>query len=159
MKKIHWGHVTLSIAALVVAITALSTLGYSVERDINNLSQRPILEVGSKVSGRVAGVAVEQATIKIVRNEGSSISLDFEVTDGITAYQALNTITKQYGMELQTKEFDFGILVEGIGDLIGGQDDKYWSFYVNGEFALNSADNQLVNAGDVIEFIFQTNPF
>jgi hypothetical protein len=52
-----------------------------------------------------------------------------------------------------------GTLVNAIGDLKGGQDNKYWSFYIDGQAATMAVDRQIVQPGDAIEFKFQTSLF
>jgi len=46
-----------------------------------------------------------------------------------------------------------------MGDKKGGQEDKYWLFYVNGEMAPVAADKQEVKVGDKVEFRFEASAF
>jgi hypothetical protein len=84
--------------------------------------------------------------------DGRLEEYEYQVTGESTAYEALiNT-----GLEIATKEFSFGVLVDGIDDLQGGTDGKYWIFYVNSIPAKVSADNLVVSPGDEIIWIFET---
>jgi len=157
-KKTNLGFITGAMVALIIAITAISATGYNVESDIQQLSQREPVLVGVK-SGRVAGMAVEMAKVTVDRAGGNTLGLDFEVEKGVTAFEALQQIAKAYSLELKTKKYDFGVMIEGIGDLVGGQDDKYWLFYINGEMAMSSVDTQAISPGDKVEFRFEASPF
>ncbi|MFA6098140.1 MAG: DUF4430 domain-containing protein [Patescibacteria group bacterium] len=157
-KTVNLHFIALSVVALVVAITAISAVGYNTEADIEQLASRPMVTI-EPAQGVVAGLATENAHLVIDRGTGNSLSMYVQVNDETTVFQALQEAANDYGLELKTSTSDYGVLVQGIGEMIGGQDDKYWIYYVNGEMALNSVDKQMVNPGDKIEFRFEANPF
>lgn len=55
------------------------------------------------------------------------------------------------GHEVGTKKFSFGEMVEAI-DGVGGEEGKFWIYYVNGEAAKVGADQYEVKDGDRIEW-------
>lgn len=155
IRKINWGFISIVFVVAIALITAISVFGYTVEGDIVELG-RNYLSKG----GQVAGIAVERATIVVDREAGNTLSMAVDVKKGDTAFDLLTRAAGEYGLELQTKEYaGMGVLVEGIGDLIGGQDNKYWLYYMNGEMPLNSVDSQVVLPGDKIEFRFEESSF
>ena len=70
-----------------------------------------------------------------------------------TAFDVLKFYSKEHGVVLKVKEYDFGMFVEGIGDKMGDK-NNFWLYYVNGKLANASADNTEVEAGDIIKFEF-----
>ncbi|OGG87268.1 hypothetical protein A3B87_00145 [Candidatus Kuenenbacteria bacterium RIFCSPHIGHO2_02_FULL_39_13] len=76
-----------------------------------------------------------------------------------SVYDALLSITAQNKIKLQTKEYDFGILIEAIGDKTNGQDNKYWLYYINGEMPMVAVNNYKLNPGDKVEFKFEESKF
>lgn len=54
-----------------------------------------------------------------------------------------------------TKSSDYGEYVQSIGEDIGGVDDKYWSFYVNGKMASVGAGSYVAKGGEKIEWKFE----
>ena len=142
----------------IALMTALSVFGFTIEKDIHQLVQKATDYTISQ-TGQVAGAEVGVATLMVDRGQGNTLSFDVEVEKDMTVFEALQQMATASGLKLQTKKYDFGVLVEGIGDLIGGQDNKYWLFYVNGEMALNSVDTQIVSPGDKIEFRFEESSF
>jgi hypothetical protein len=78
-------------------------------------------------------------------------------TENNTVYGFLMEAAKIGGFDVKTtyySSFD-SLLVDTIGDKTGGDDNKYWSYYVNNEYGSIGADKQIVNSGDVIEWKFE----
>jgi hypothetical protein len=95
-------------------------------------------------------------TTKLVINDGvDTKELDLEATSKMTAYDLLLRGAEQLGLEIKTTEYDFGVAIDAIGDKVGGTNNKYWMFYVNGQMAPMAADKQEVKAGDKVEFRFE----
>jgi hypothetical protein len=57
-------------------------------------------------------------------------------------------------VELQLKEYDFGVMIEGVNGLLADS-GHYWALHLNGEAAMvGIADLELV-AGDQLELIYE----
>jgi hypothetical protein len=82
-------------------------------------------------------------------------NFEFDYERGITAFDLL----ERSGLELETKQYDIGALVESIDSVENVQDNKYWIYYVNGESPILSADKMELRAGDKVEFKFEESPF
>jgi len=52
------------------------------------------------------------------------------------------------------EEYD-STLIEEINNVKNGEDDKYWQFYLNGEYPPIGADKCYVENGDLIEWKFE----
>lgn len=97
---------------------------------------------------------VEEVTVVIKGSEKTYEDL-IEINAGNTAYDVLVKSTNINKLGVVTKEYDFGKSIDGIGNDLAGNNNKYWIYYINDEMAMQSADNQEVISGDKIEFKFE----
>jgi hypothetical protein len=70
-------------------------------------------------------------------------------------YEALIFIAKENAIELQTKHYDFGVFVEGIGEQ-KNTTEKAWIYYVNGASGEVAADKYELKQGDLVEWKYIT---
>lgn len=52
-----------------------------------------------------------------------------------------------------------GAFVDSIDGVENGQDGHYWSYYVNDEYGLVSADAANLDDGDAVHWVYMGNPF
>jgi len=69
--------------------------------------------------------------------------------DGQTALALLESVAT-----VQKQEYGFGVFVEGVNGLLGDQ-NNYWAFYVNDEYAQQGADQTILQTGDVVRFVYE----
>lgn len=69
---------------------------------------------------------------------------------GKTALAQLKETTEN----VVTKTSSMGEYVDSIGELKGGQDGKYWTFYVDGVMASIGADGYVAKGGEAIVWKF-----
>jgi hypothetical protein len=89
----------------------------------------------------------------------SEISIDFgdgnivksSTIQGQTVFDLLNKLVEENKIEIKTKQYDFGILIESIGGKPNTK-DKAWIYFVNSESAQVAADKYLLKAGDKVEW-------
>jgi len=100
----------------------------------------------------------EEVTAIIYLDYGGGDIQSYEITSiNNTVYGFLIEAANEGGFDIQTTyygQYD-STLVDSIGSYIGGQDDKYWQYYLNGEYGMIGADIQTVNNGDIIEWRFE----
>ncbi len=61
-------------------------------------------------------------------------------------------------IEIEYDDYSFGKLVTSIdGVKQGGDDDKYWIFYVNGKLSQTGADSYILKPGDEIRWRYEEN--
>ncbi len=82
-------------------------------------------------------------------------SISYSDVQATTPYDALVVIAKKNNLVLQTKQYDFGVFVEGIGDKKNTQ-AKAWIYYVNGKSGEVSADKYELKQGDSVEWKYTT---
>ena len=79
------------------------------------------------------------------------VSATYSGIPATTPFEALQTVATDHHIPLQTKTYDFGIFVEGIGDKPTHQDHA-WLYFVNGVSGDVAADKKAVQTGDLIEW-------
>ena len=100
-----------------------------------------------------------QISLIIDNGDGNLITFNIKFNQGDTVFDILKRGTEDFGIDLKTQNYDIGILVQAIGNLENGKDEKYWLYYVNGEMPMVSADKNDVESGDKIEFKFEKSPY
>ena len=70
------------------------------------------------------------------------------------AYLALVEAAKQDNLEVETKDYDFGVMVEKVGSY---QSDSQhaWLYYINGTAGDVAADQKLLGVGDRLEWKYE----
>lgn len=103
---------------------------------------------------------VKQDVVLVIDN-GTDPAQTFQIKfqEQMTAFTALKNKAEETGLNLKTKMYDIGVFVEAIGDKEGGQDGKYWMYYVNGQAPMVAADKQVLKPGDKVEFKFEKSPY
>ncbi len=142
MKKIIW------VSAIIAVILVIGGVYYQNTQEKNE--------------PQVAGIETareEQVVLVINDGENNPRNYDFNLEGGETVFDLLNRASMRENFVLETKEYDFGISIEAIGGKRGGEDNKYWIYYVNGEMGSVAVDQQVAQSGDQIEFRFEENNF
>lgn len=75
------------------------------------------------------------------------------LTATAAATKALDLAQSQ--LELQLKEYDFGLMVEGVNGLLADT-NNYWAVYLNGEYAKVGIAELVLQAGDRLELRYET---
>ena len=98
--------------------------------------------------------------ITLLINTGEGDSRKYEIDKNqTTAFDALKEICEKNNIGISGSQYEAGVFIKSISGKENGQDNKYWIFYVNGEMSQSAADKKMVNAGDIVEFKFQSSPF
>ena len=97
--------------------------------------------------------------LEIDDGDGEIKKITAKLTKGMTAVKLLEDKTIEMGLNLRTRTYSTGALIEAIGDKENGKDGKYWLYYVNGEMPQVSADKKELSPDDKVEFKFEKSPF
>lgn len=95
-----------------------------------------------------------------IRGEGWTISDSLVAYHGDTALSLLERCAATNDFTIETtyyEQFD-STFVTAINNAVGGTQERYWQYYVNGESPLIGADNYLVSNGDVVLWSFEALP-
>jgi len=149
MKKNIYIIIAIIIIAIIIIVIAGGWFAFS-----NNFWQ-PELTKNNSPSKSAEKTAV------LVINDGEKTPQEFVMnfSEKTTAFDLLKTKVEELGLNLETKTYDIGIMIETIGDKINGQDGKYWLYHVNNEMPMVSADKMIIKSGDKVEFKFEKSPF
>ncbi len=101
----------------------------------------------------------QEVVLVIDDGEESPKTFEVKVEEEMTTFDLLKSKTEELNIVLETKTYDFGVLIEAIGDKKNGEDGKYWMYYVNGEMPVVAADKKEIRLGDKVEFKFEKSPF
>ncbi|MBU4023495.1 DUF4430 domain-containing protein [Patescibacteria group bacterium] len=148
MKKINI-ITTIGIGIILIFISSLIMFSDKTEQPISQ----------EEIGVSQENVKKEIVLLVIDDSEGTPRTFEVEFNEEATAFDLLRDKAEELDIFLKIKNYDFGILIEAIGDKENGQDGKYWLYYVNGEMPMISADQQAIESGDKIEFKFEKSAF
>jgi hypothetical protein len=126
-KKLFTGVVLFSLAVL---------LGWNFAR----ISPKPVTRIF-------------QSSVTCMINTGESIAT-YDGVPASTAYDALTVAGSQAAIPIETKQYDFGVFIEKIGDRANTKDNA-WIYYVNGVTGDVAADKKIIKPGDVVEWRYE----
>ncbi|PIS42356.1 MAG: hypothetical protein COT24_03995 [Candidatus Kerfeldbacteria bacterium CG08_land_8_20_14_0_20_40_16] len=112
----------------------------------------------STETGQVKGEATETAQLQVdlVINTGNSnLTYTISVIQDSTVLALLQSASEKYGLALEVQDSTYGPFVQALAGKNGGEDGKYWIYYVNGEAATVGVGEQIAKDGDKIEFKFE----
>jgi hypothetical protein len=66
-------------------------------------------------------------------------------------YDLLNLSIDEQGISIDTTEYDFGMLINSIGDKTN-TDQLAWIYFVNGQAGDVAADKKSITNGDIVEW-------
>jgi hypothetical protein len=127
--------ITLIITGLVV-LTGLTAAGLHIVT-----SDKP--EAPAKT---VASTTSESAKVKA----SSTTLVEFTAAKDKTVLEQLKTKAK-----VEVKDSQYGPFVESINGIKGGTDNKYWSYYVDGQMASVGAGEYVTKGGEDIVWKFE----
>ncbi len=125
---------------------------------VSYFSQKSLLENNSSLESNLEEVETVQVTLSIDELYDQK---QVTVEKGTTILNLLETMNQEdERVQLGTKAYaDFGVLVESIGNLSNGTDNKYWQYNVNGVAPMVGADAYLLNGGEEVEWNFTASEF
>jgi hypothetical protein len=140
-RKVFWG----------VGILILATGGLFFSSGTKQLGLHKKIETSEE--------NIEQK-IFLTINDGEALkSFETNFETGMTAFDLLKKKTDENNINLETQNSASGIFINAIGDKKNGDGTLYWLYYINGDIPMVSADNNLLNPGDRVEFKFEKSPF
>jgi hypothetical protein len=80
---------------------------------------------------------------------------DIPIYESETLFKLIERLFSENGLRFEFEEYEgFGKLITQIGDKKGGDENRYWQYWVNNRYAEVGADVYTVKSGDVIEWKF-----
>ena len=102
-------------------------------------------------------VGGEWVEVREDRTEGA-----YYVINDLTASNALDILgaaAEATGIHVQHHVESMGAFVDSIDGVVNGRDSHYWSYYINDEYGLTSADSATLSDGDEVRWLYMGNPF
>jgi hypothetical protein len=98
-------------------------------------------------------IASIQQKIEITIDFGNEEKITFsqEYKKDETAFSLLKMALEENNLTLKSKQYDFGVFIEGIGNFLNTK-EKAWIFFVNGKSADNAADKIILQPEDLVEW-------
>ncbi|MFC1647290.1 DUF4430 domain-containing protein [Patescibacteria group bacterium] len=128
----------------IFTIVGVGILYKNINNQDSNLTDRQV-EISSNVEKKPL------VTSTLVGDGSDLISIKVEAAN---AYEALTKLTEEKDIKLVTKEYDFGIFVQQIGDKVTGS-QLAWIYYVNDKSGDVAADKYELKVGDVVEWKYE----
>ncbi len=75
-----------------------------------------------------------------------------------TVFDLLKVCSDNFELEYEIYS-GVGVFINQIDDKASGQDNKYWQYWVNDEYAIIAADKFYLKEGDVVEWRFTGDQF
>lgn len=103
---------------------------------------------------------VENVSLKII-SPLWSVSYENISTKNTTVADLLFECANKYNFSIK-KEFFQGydsIFITSINNIENGEDDKYWQYYINGEYADEGCSSIVIDDNDIVEWRFEGSPW
>jgi len=141
------------VGVVIIAVVAIGIIGLS--KGFSGKSSETNLK--SSASSNTSQTQSVEQPVKVIVDFGDLLKNEVELPakEGMTAFSVLEEAAKKDGTEVASTKYDFGIMVNSIGTYKGGEDGKYWLYYVNSKVPEVGADQYKVKAGDVVEWKFE----
>lgn len=95
-------------------------------------------------------VVEQKSTVTLIIDSEDDVAT-YSGIQATTAFEALSEVAVQNSINLKTKQYDFGVFVESIGEK-ENTSDRAWIYYVNGASGEVAADKRELNDGDIVEW-------
>ena len=86
----------------------------------------------------------------------------YYVINNLTASNALDVLKAAdlaTGITIEHHVESMGAFVDSIDGVVNGRDGHYWSYYINDDYGLTSADSAALTDGDEVRWLYMGNPF
>lgn len=94
-----------------------------------------------------------------INNGQENKEYKFDYTSSSTVFSVLQAAGQKENFVITYKNYpEMGVLVESIGDMVNGQNNKYWQYWVNDILGEVAADKKILRAGDKVEWKFDIAP-
>ena len=145
------------VSIIFLVVFSLAIAGGGIYFLTQQSAQLPKKEVADDSTPK-APLATKDIIYKI--NNGQEIkSFNLDLTASSTVFSVLQDVAKKENFAVIFKAYpDMGVLVESIGGVAGGTDNKYWQYWVNDVLGDVASDKKFLKPGDKVEWKFDTAP-
>lgn len=90
-------------------------------------------------------------SVKITVDFGNGKKEEGDLAEAANAFEVLKKFTAEKNIRLDAKAYDFGMMVNAIGDKSNSNSDA-WLYFINGQGGKVAADKYLLHTGDTVEW-------
>jgi hypothetical protein len=153
MKRTYWilSIIGILIVGIVVGVQGHFIGNVPVQQPSSGLPREyaPTAEVERVVESTKVPEAIARS---IVINFGNGQKMAGTV-QARTAFEALETFTHDRHIPIKTKQYQFGVMVEAVGDQVN-KGDLGWMYRVNGKVGQIAADRYNLTPRDQVEWTY-----
>jgi len=116
---------------------------------------------GLESKNGVGSPITQQSTkpsVSVTIDTGKSTEVLTASVSSNSPYEALQIVAEQNNRVLSTKQYDFGVFVTGVGDVMTTA-EYGWIYYVNSVSGTVAADAYELKSGDQVEWKFEKSIF
>ena len=88
--------------------------------------------------------------VTLTINNGDTIAT-YSGVRSATPFDSLTSVTSENNIVIETKQYDFGVMVESI-DNKRNSNEKAWIYFINGTAGQEAANKAVLYDGDVVEW-------
>jgi len=154
LKKFGIVYLLVGFVAVVFVLTRFVFPGVTMQ----DLMQQQVERTREVQDASATPSASSAETVTNGENSQTMVLIDFgdsertyQNINATNAYAALTEAAGRDGLDVVTKDYDFGKLVESINNK-ANTTDRVWVYYVNGASADVAADRKSINPGDRVEW-------
>lgn len=140
------------LLGLLISIACFS-LAFEIGRKWFSREKNILKEEKEEVKGERIE-KLDQVDLSLDFGEGKVSTYSLSIDDSPTVLELLNRLAEENNLNLVTKDYDFGILIEEIGEVKNNQ-ENFWLYFVNGKLGEVSADKYELKKGDRIEWKYE----
>ena len=136
----------------IIILVAILVAAVFLEHNLAIRSKNTEVPITENLQGMNQETAV---TLRIDFDNGNIKNYNVvKLGQGKTVFDLLKKITEENNLEFSFKEYpDMGVLVESIGNVKNDFGiNKWWQYWVNGQYATVGADKYELKNGDFIEW-------
>ncbi|MCJ7740093.1 DUF4430 domain-containing protein [Candidatus Microgenomates bacterium] len=150
MKKQTIIIITVSVIIILMVFIGQSYLKKTVDINLPQATQR---EAPTREVAIYPTVTPVRKPIEVAVDFGDGLKTSGTV-EAKNAYEAINAIAREKKWQVVAKEYKYGVMVEKID---GKENNKtyFWSYSINGKPGQIAADQNPVNPGDKVEWIYK----
>lgn len=145
MQKLFQKKISLTLLFFAIIILLFTGAGCLKQKTTSQItSPTPLIEE-----------ITSEVTLVIADGTGNPKTYQQNYKEKMTAYDLLKKVTDTKGITLESSSSSLGVMVNKISDKKGGDEGKYWLYYVNNQMPQVAADKYELKAGDKVEFKFE----
>lgn len=132
------------IVLIIIGVMLVAIFGSQLSKSENTVqpTQEPTTtQMEDAVMEQESGMKQDSMEVEAVTYQATA--------EGENAFELLKE-----NADVEFEQYDFGVFVSSING-VSGNNEYFWSLYVNGEQSMTGADQTILNEGDLVEWRYE----